>query len=207
MDQFRGSCTTEVLQHVLSPQSLSFSSKKGAEGISGEISIKLGKTLSYGSICESMRTSPKSSWEKDQVESRIKPQLLCISPSSLRYRGQCLVLRIRWAESVGKDQSEKSAPLREGLGNRDQNKGADICHHDDTKSASGVGSTIFQGHMVPRTHCSLGGLLPLLIWQTLTHYSEAKSNVISTVSSHNDAPHKCPKSSCAPRLSGLAHWP
>lgn len=93
----------------------------------GERSVKQGRALGYGPICETMRPRPKSSQEKDQVKSRIKPELLCDKGSAWS------VLRTRWAESVGRGQSERSAPLREGLENRIQSKGADICHHDDVQ--------------------------------------------------------------------------
>lgn len=43
--------------------------------------------------------------------------------------------------------------------------------------------------------CSLEYLLPLFVWGTLTHYSEASTNVSALVGPYNCAFHRCLKSS------------
>lgn len=93
MDRIRGSLPGEVLQCVAGPQPLSYSSRKGRKCLGKD--LKLGRTLGYGPICESVCGG------EDQVESRIKPERPCSGHSSLRYKGQRLVLTTRLGHACG----------------------------------------------------------------------------------------------------------
>lgn len=185
----------------------------------GERSVKRGRTLGYGSFCETMRPRPKSSQEKDQVKSRIKPELLCD-------KGQCLVgakdqggLSL-WAEVRVRGQ------LHSGRGweiVRIQSKGADIVTTMMSKSACGS-----RKHSLPRTHGMMGAspttehspdpthrpvaaltplrlLLPVLAIPSPTsdlgnshslHRSQLKCHLYCEFT--QDASRGCPKSSCTP---------